>query len=110
MMTKKKGRRKGGATVYDMSIKSIENLKTTDLGTSNVLVCPVCAKATEMRLFENVDASMVAHLHKKPALGIAVCPKCAAVFTVNPHYITEKKNGTVCTLEPQDLTVLVSTS
>ena len=50
---------------------------------------------------------MVAHLHKKPSQGIAVCPKCAAVFAVNPHYIEEKKNGTVCTLEPNDLTVIV---
>jgi len=90
-----------------MAIKSIENLKTNDLGASNVLVCPSCGKATELRLFENVDASMVAHLLKKPAQGLAVCAKCAAVFTVNPHYIAEKKSGTVCTLEPQDLSVLV---
>ena len=93
-----------------MAIKSIENLKTTDLGNSDVLVCPVCGKATEMRLFENEDASMVAHLLKKPPQGIAVCPKCAAVFAVNPHYIEEKKNGTVCTLEPQDLSVIVKSN
>ena len=90
-----------------MAIKSIENLKINELGDSNVVIWPVCGKATEMRLFENVDGSMVAHLLKKAPQNIAVCPKCATVFTVNPHYIEEKKNGTVCTLEPQDLTVLV---
>lgn len=90
-----------------MSIKSFEKLKTNDLGASNDLVCPVCGALVQMRLFENVDGSMVANLHKKPAQGLAVCPACATVFTVNPHYITEKKNGTVCELEPQDLSVLV---
>lgn len=89
-----------------MAIKSIENLKTEDLGESNVLLCPKCGKATVMRLFEAADASMVAHLLKKQPLGLAVCPKCAAAFTVNPHYMTEKKNGTVCELEPHDLTSL----
>ena len=84
-----------------MAIKTIEKLKTTDLGASNELACPVCGAVSQMRLFENTDGSMVAHLHKKPAQGLAVCP------TVNPHYIAEKKNGTVCELEPQDLTVLV---
>ena len=93
-----------------MAIKSIENLKTNDLGNSNVLVCPVCEKAVELRLFENVDSSMVARLHKKAPQNIALCPKCATVFTVNPHYMEEKKNGTVCTLEPQDLTVLVKST
>ncbi|MBR3094594.1 MAG: hypothetical protein IKH12_03275 [Clostridia bacterium] len=90
-----------------MAIKTIEKLKTTDLGASNELACPVCGAVSQMRLFENTDGSMVAHLHKKPAQGLAVCPRCATVFTVNPHYIAEKKNGTVCELEPQDLTVLV---
>ena len=108
-MNIKKGRRfRGGTVKRFMAIKSIENLKTNDLGNSNVLICPSCGKATELRLFENVDASMVAHLLKKPAQGIAVCPKCANVFSVNPHYVSEKKSGTVCELESQDLTVLTS--
>ena len=67
------------------------------------MVCPFCKKAVEMRLFENVDASLVAHLLKKPAEGFAVCPKCAVAFSVNPNYIEQKKLGTVCTLEPHDL-------
>ena len=90
-----------------MAIHSIENLKTNDLGHSNVLVCPACGKANEMRLFENIDASFVAHFLKKEAQGLAVCTKCATVFTVNPNYIEQFKIGTVCTLEPHDLTVLV---
>lgn len=92
--------------VNGMAIKSIENLKTNDLGDSNILLCPACGKATVLRLFEAVDASMVAHLLKKQPLGIAVCPKCAAAFSVNPHYMAEKKIGTVCELEPQDLKAL----
>ncbi len=93
--------------VIKMAIKTIEKLKTNDLGASNPVCCPVCSTAQEMRLFENVDGSMVAHLHKKPVQFLAVCPGCATVFTVNPHYMTEQKNGTVCELEMQDLTVLV---
>ena len=93
-----------------MAIKSIENLKTNDIGRSNVVVCPSCGKATEMRIYELADASMVAHLLKKKAEGIAVCPKCAAVFAVNPHYMEEKKLGTVCTLEAHDLSALTRRS
>ena len=93
--------------VDSMSIKSFEKLKTNDLGASNALVCPVCGGAVQMRLFENVDGSMVANLHKKPPQALAVCPSCATVYTVNPHFISEFKSGTVCELEPQDLTVLV---
>ena len=106
-MKKKKGRRDAALWCLNMAIKSFENLKTNDLGESNALLCPVCGGEAKMRLFENVDGSLVAHLQKKPAQGIAVCPLCATVFTVNPHYMTEKKNGTVCELEPIDLTVLV---
>jgi len=89
-----------------MAIKSIENLKTKDVGTSNVVVCPVCGKATEMKLYALNDASIVAHLLEKKEEGIAVCPKCAAVFSVNPNYMEQKQLGTVCTLEPQDLSPL----
>ncbi len=89
-----------------MAIKSIENLKTNDVGNSNVVVCPACGKATEMKLFAFTDASMVAHLLKKKQEGIAVCPKCAAVFRVNPNYMEQKQLGTVCTLEAHDLSPL----
>ena len=91
-----------------MAIKSIENLKTNDVGNSNVLICPSCGKATEMKLYAFTDASVVAHLLKKKEEGIAVCPKCASVFAVNPHYMEQKQMGTVCTLEPQDLSPLTA--
>ncbi len=86
-----------------MAIKSIEKLKMNDVGNSNVLVCPACGKATEMKLYAFTDASVVAHLKKKKQEGVAVCPKCAAVFRVNPNYMEQKQLGTVCTLEPHDL-------
>ena len=89
-----------------MAIKSFENLKTKDIGSSNVVVCPVCGKATEMRIYEFTDASMLAHLLQKKANGVAICPKCATPFTLNPNYLEQKKLGTVCTLEPQDLSPL----
>lgn len=86
-----------------MAIKSFENLKTSDVGRSNVLVCPSCGKATEMKLYAFTDASVVAHLLQKKEEGFAVCPKCAAVFRVNPNYMEQRQMGTVCTLEPHDL-------
>ena len=89
-----------------MAIKSIENLKTKDIGASNVVVCPVCGKATEMRIYEFIDASVLAHLLQKKANCVAICPKCATTFAMNPNYLEQKKLGTVCTLEPQDLTPL----
>ena len=90
-----------------MSIRSVENLKTEPLGESNVLLCPVCGKATAMQLFVNSDRSAVALLKGKRDAGFAVCPKCASVFNVNENYIEQKRIGTYCTLETQDLTVMV---
>lgn len=91
-----------------MAIRSMENLKTEPLGESNVLLCPCCGKATVLQLFVNSDRSAVSLLKKKRDSGIAVCPKCAAVFGVNENYIEQKRIGTVCTLEPGDLKILVN--
>ena len=90
-----------------MAIRSLENLKTESLGESNVLLCPCCGKATALQIFLNSDRSAVSLLKKKRDTGFAVCPKCAAVFSVNENYIEQKHIGTVCQLEGQDLTVLV---
>lgn len=91
-----------------MAIRSMENLKTEPLGETNVLLCPSCGKATVLQLFVNSDRSAVSMLKEKRDSGFAVCPKCAAVFAVNENYLEQKRIGTVCTLEPQDLTVLVN--
>ena len=90
-----------------MAIRTIENLKTDDLGETNSLVCPQCQNEGPMRLFRNQDSSAINLLLKKDAEGFAVCPHCSAVFRVNPNYIEQKTIGTFCMLEPCDLTVWV---
>ena len=89
-----------------MATRSIANLKTSDLGETDVVVCPVCKKATALRLFEAHDRSVVSRFKKKDDENVAVCPKCSSVFRVNPNYVTLKKQGTVCTMNVSDLTVL----
>lgn len=90
-----------------MAIKSIEKLSTKDLGLTNEVACPVCKKKAELRLFENRDYSAIAALLKKENMSFAVCTKCSSVFEVNPNFIKEKQSGTFCTLDENDLTVLV---
>ncbi len=89
-----------------MAIRSIENLKTLDLGETNAVCCPFCKKTAAMRLFENLDQSAVARFKKKRNESIAVCPQCAAVFCVNQNYVDLREQGTVCTMTPDDLTLL----
>ena len=64
------------------------------------------ALPTAMRLFEAHDRSVVSRFKKKDDENVAVCPKCSSVFRVNPNYVTLKKQGTVCTMNVSDLTVL----
>ena len=90
-----------------MAIKSIENLKTEDLGETNSLVCPQCQNEGPLRLFRNEDDSALNMLLKKEPEGFAVCPHCSAVFSLNPNYLYQKSIGTLCTLEQCDLKVLV---
>ena len=90
-----------------VAIKSIEKLFTKDLGSTNEVVCPVCKNKTTLRLFENCDYSAIAALLKKESLSFAVCGKCSSVFAVNPNFVKEKQSGTFCTLDENDLTVLV---
>lgn len=89
-----------------MAIRSIENLKTSDLGDTDVIVCPVCRKATALRLFEAKDHSVVSYLKKRHNDSFAVCPKCNSVFCVNQNYVTLREQGTVCRMTESDLTLL----
>ena len=89
-----------------MAIHSFEKLKTSDLGETDVIVCPVCRKATVLRLFTAHDMSAVSFLKKKHDDSVAVCPKCSSVFSVNQNYVTLRQQGTVCTLTESDLSLL----
>lgn len=87
-----------------MAIKTQENLITKKHGKSNRVVCPNCKKEVCFSLFENIDISPVAALLKKSGgRSFAVCPECAAIFSVNENYIREKENGTVCVMTESDL-------
>lgn len=87
-----------------MAIKTPEKLITQSHGKSNRVTCPNCKKEVCFSLFENIDLSAVAALLKKNAGGtFAVCPECAAIFSVNENYIREKENGTVCAMTQSDL-------
>ena len=89
-----------------MAIRSIEHLKTNDLGDTDVVVCPYCKKATAMRLFALADRSAVARFKKKHGESIAVCPKCSAVFRVNQNFVDLRQSGTVCTMSAEDLDLM----
>lgn len=90
-----------------MAIPSIEKLITKDLGKTNEVTCPVCKNFGELRLFDSTDYSPISKFLKKGDLSFAVCSKCSTVFEVNPNYVKERKSGTFCTLDENDLTVLV---
>ena len=93
--------------VNDMAIRSIENLSTNDLGETDLINCPVCNNYASLRLFKNVDKSMISLLHNKEDQNFAVCAKCSSVFEVNPNYVHQKEIGTFCMLTKEDLTILV---
>lgn len=87
-----------------MAIRTTEKLITKDNGSSNEVVCPKCAKAVCMRLFESTDYSLAASfIGKDRNTYFAVCPECAAVFGVNENYIEEKQKGTACFMTESDL-------
>ncbi len=91
-----------------MAIKTPEKLITKSHGKSNRVPCPSCKKEVCFSLFENVDLSPVAALLKKQGGFFAVCPECAAVFSVNENYIREKESGTVCAMTQSDLSKWVN--
>ena len=91
-----------------MAIKTINKISTTDEGTSSPVNCPVCSKNVAMRLFSTEDKSSVAKIAKDDKnIAIAVCPACAAVFSLNKNYLKEKNAGTFVTITKEDLTLLV---
>ena len=90
-----------------MAIRTIENLSTNDLGETDLINCPVCGNYASLRLFKNVDKSMISRLHNKEDQNFAVCTKCSSVFEVNPNYVHQKEIGTFCMLTKEDLTILV---
>ena len=90
-----------------MAIRSFENLQTNDLGETDLIVCPVCGNYASLRLFQNIDKSMISLLHSKENENFAVCAKCSSVFSVNPNYVNQKQAGTFCMLTDDDLKILV---
>lgn len=90
-----------------MAIKTVNHVFSKDNGKTNEIICPLCSKPVSMRLFENVDVSVITYLlGKETKTDFAVCPKCAGVFNVAENYLKEYKNGTVCYLTEDDLTVI----
>ena len=61
-----------------------------------------------MRLFSTEDKSNVAKIAKEDKnIAIAVCPRCASVFSLSKNYLKEKNAGTYVTITKEDLTLLV---
>lgn len=88
-----------------MAIRTINHVSAQDNGKTNKVVCPLCKKETEMRLFVSRDLTGLTYLlEKESELSFAVCPCCAGTFSVNPNYIAEREKGTTCFLETKDLT------
>ncbi len=91
-----------------MAIKTINKISTTDEGTSSPVNCPVCGINVAMRLFSTEDKSTAAKIVKDDKnIAIAVCPRCAAVFSLNKNYLKEKNAGTFVTITKEDLSLLV---
>lgn len=68
-----------------MAIKTLISNKTDDLGKSNDIICPVCNKETQLRIFSNYDLdNLIGKLLRiDKELNIAVCPLCETVFSIN---------------------------
>lgn len=90
-----------------MAIRSFENLQTNDLGETDLINCPLCGNYGSLRLFQNIDKSVVSLLHGRESESFAVCPKCSSVFSVNPNYVHQKQIGTFCVLTKEDLEIMV---
>lgn len=91
-----------------MAIKTINKISTTDEGTSSPVDCPVCGRNVAMRLFSTEDTTPVAKISVEDKnLAVAVCPRCASVFSLNKNYLKEKNSGTYVTITKEDLTLTV---
>lgn len=90
-----------------MAIKTINKALASDEGFSSPVDCPECQKNVSMRLFEIIDYSAVAMLSKEDKnITFAVCPNCAATFSVNKNYIKERNAGTFVTITKEDLKLI----
>lgn len=76
------------------------------VGNTGEVDCPSCGKRVLMPVFRNYDSFNLVGLIKneKQQMGIAVCPECAGVFTVNPDYLDAVKAGQTVFLTADDLT------
>lgn len=87
-----------------MAIKNVNKPIFTQSGKGDLLSCPNCKKEVQMNLFENINGPIdVLLLGKKEPNYFAVCPSCAAVFSVNPNYMYERNNGTTVLMTESDL-------
>ncbi|MFI3141395.1 MAG: hypothetical protein R3Y27_03685 [Clostridia bacterium] len=92
-----------------MAIKTIENVYISDSGSTNVVVCPQCNKATEIRVISSADYGAVTLLlGKQIETDFGVCPHCSSVFSIKPEYLAAKSEGTTVTMTPDDLTLMVA--
>ncbi len=89
-----------------MAIKnSIKNV-TEPFGYTSIVECPECKNELNMPLFRNYDTfNPIAILKQEDKqLGIAVCPKCAAVYIVSERYIKALLAGQTVFVTHADLT------
>ncbi len=91
-----------------MAIKTINKLDTRDEGFSNPVDCPECKINTPMKIIAAIDKSIVGKIKKEDKdTVVAVCPRCASVFTLSKNYYNERANGTTVTMTESDLNLLV---
>lgn len=87
-----------------MAIKNFNKPIFTQSGKGEFLTCPSCKETVKMSLFENINGPFdILLLDKKEKDYFAVCPSCAAVFSVNPNYMYEKNSGTFAVMTESDL-------
>lgn len=90
-----------------MAIKTYDKISTKDEGNTDNVVCPACNEEVSMRLFSTKDHTAVALIKgEDKSIGIAVCPNCASVFSVNKNYLKEKNSGTTVFFTENDLTLI----
>lgn len=91
-----------------MAINTINKMYTRDDGLSNPVDCPECSHNVAMRLFSTVDTSIGAIISKGDKnIAIAVCPRCAAVFSLAKNFVAERSAGTTVIMTESDLTTIV---
>ena len=87
-----------------MAIKNINKPIFTQCGIGDILTCPNCKAKVNMSLFENINGPFdTLLLGKKQTDYFAVCPSCAAVFSVSSDYMYERNSGTTVYMTESDL-------